>query len=91
MVLNWFNQPQLESLRLNENNSNIDCYYNHSAIVMNIKNCLKIQNPDNIAEISSKYLIDGGEASLENNGAKLTALRKAISFLVVDIESSRDA
>ena len=66
--LNWFNQPQLEGLlRLKmENNSNIDCYYNHSAIVMygDDKNYLKIQNHDNnvIAEISSKYLIgaDGG-------------------------------
>jgi len=98
--LNWFNQPQLEGLlRLKmESNSNIDCYYNHSAIVMyeDDKNYLKIQNHDNnaIAEISSKYLIgaDGGGSFIRKQmGAKLTTLGKAISFLVVDIESSRDA
>ena len=98
--LNWFNQPQLEGLlRLKmENNSNIDCYYNHSAIVMyeDDKNYLKIQNHDNnaIAEISSKYLIgaDGGGRFIRKQmGAKLTTLGRAISFLVVDIESTRDA
>ena len=95
--LNWFNQPQLEKLlRIQiKKNKNISTYFGTESLVLweeKNRNCLQIKNTASgkTENITSEYLIgaDGGGSFVRKQmGANLKTLGKAISFLVVDIES----
>ena len=98
--VNWFNQPQLETLlrqRIDEE-SGITTFFNHSALVMweAEQNHLKIENSSTgeVIELVGKYLLgaDGGGSFVRKQmGATLKSLGKAISFLIVDINAPRTA
>ena len=98
--LNFFNQPQLERLlrKKIKGTQNIKTYYNYNTLVMweSDKSNLQIQNQESeeISHISGKYLIgaDGGGSFVRKQiGSTLKTLGRAISFLIVDLEASREA
>ncbi|MEC7664731.1 MAG: FAD-dependent monooxygenase [Candidatus Thermoplasmatota archaeon] len=98
--INWFNQPQLESLlraRI-EDDSGIDALYGHEALILWEDGMNFITVQDNTTgetrTLASRFLIgaDGGGSFVRKQmGANLESLGKSIHFLIVDINAPRTA
>ena len=98
--INWFNQPQLETLLREKiaERDNITTFYNHGALIMweAERTHLKIEelSSGKTVDLSGKYLLgaDGGGSFVRKQmGAPLKRLGEAISFLIVDISAPREA
>ena len=98
--INWFNQPQLESLLRAkiEEDEGIEPLYGHEALILweDQKNFITVQDSSTgeIKTLGSRFLLgaDGGGSFVRKQmGADLKSLGKSIHFLIVDINAPRSA
>ena len=98
--INWFNQPQLESLLRAkiEEDEGIEPLYGHEALILweDQKNFITVQDSSTgeTKTLGSRFLLgaDGGGSFVRKQmGASLKSLGKSIHFLIVDINAPRSA
>ena len=98
--INWFNQPQLESLLRAkiEEDEGIEPLYGHEALILweDGKNFITVQDSSTgeTKTLGSRFLLgaDGGGSFVRKQmGASLKSLGKSIHFLIVDINAPRSA